>query len=631
MAAPTIVAGLKQFFAQYSPYAQLDASDLDLLIGKLEVAYFGPDELLLAPAEAAPDRFFIIRQGRVQGVNREQGGKVAFAGRVGDSFPVGALRADRPVSLTYTAVGDTFCLVVPREVFATLVERSSVFRSFCERRLGALLDLSRQQLQASYAAQTSAERSFGVPLAELVHGAPITCTPDTPLRDAFAKMNEAKVGSILVRSPPDEAPVGILTRTDLIGRVILPQVALDAPIEQVMSRHVLSLDGTQTAADASLLMAQHGIRHVPVVSRQGGTTRLIGIVSERDLFALQRLSLRQLAESVRGAREVEVLAVVAADIRRLSYNLVAQGVAAEQMTRLISHLNDQLVERLVVLSADQAGIATDSFCWLALGSEGRAEQTIATDQDNGLLYAPGQPVEPLLKMADAINLALDRCGFPLCKGDIMARNPAWCLDAPAWAALFAGWIDRGDPQALLNASVFFDLRGLIGQTALATQLRSDVLQRAQGNRRFLKQMADNALRNRAPSGGLFDGLLGGGEPSGPIDLKMSGTVPFVDAARIWTLAAGIDEVNTSRRLRALAAAGKLPQADADNWIDAFEFMQLMRLRTQHQRAQRPEAEQGDNPNVIDPATLSALDRRSLRESFRQARKVQQRLELDFPG
>jgi CBS domain-containing protein len=446
-------------------------------------------------------------------------------------------------------------------------------------------------------------------------------------------MSEANVGSVIVTEtfPGGEEVMGILTRTDLIDRVILPQLPLETRIGDVMTRDVMTLDANATAADATLLMAEHSIRHVPVVQARGGVTRVIGVLSERDLFALQRLSVRQLAVALRRAEDPAALGAVARDISRLSHHLVAQGVSAAQLTRLISHLNDQLTQRLLTLACTRFGVAPDSFCWLALGSEGRGEQTIATDQDNGILFADGAADrDTLLTLADWVNDGLAQAGFPLCKGNIMARNPQWCGGASYWSGLFADWIDRGDPQALLNASVFFDFRGIFGDRSLAQALRNQVVAHAKATPRFLKQMSDNALRNRPPSGGgVLDSVLGDGLGEA-VDLKMNGTVPFVDAARIWALGGGLHETSTHARLRRLSEIDRIPAADVDAWIDAFEFLQLMRLREQHRRsAAAPGAD--DNPNVVDPRQLSPLDRRILKESFRQARKVQQRLELDFPG
>jgi CBS domain-containing protein len=446
-------------------------------------------------------------------------------------------------------------------------------------------------------------------------------------------MHAAHVGSVLIVEPESggERVSGILTRTDLIGRVILPEVPLATAVREVMTPNVRTLDSDQTAADATLVMAEHSIRHIPVMRKDAGGWRVAGVVSERDLFALQRLTVRQLAVAIRRAEDVESLAVAAAAVRRLSHHLVAQGVAAAQLTRLISHLNDQLTVRLLTIGTLRLKLDADSFAWLSFGSEGRGEQTIATDQDNGILYVAGKSSqESMLELANWTNEALAACGFPLCKGNIMARNPAWCLDYDGWEALFAGWIDRGDPAALLNGSIFFDFRPLFGDAGLANRLHADVVARAKRNARFLKQMSDNALRNRPPAGrGIVDSLFGEAGPE-RVDLKMNGTVPFVDAARIWALAAGLLDTNTSERLRRLGEAGRLPQDDVRGWIASFEYFQLMRLRAQHRRAQTYVAEK-ENPNEVELGHLSALDRRIINEAFRQARKVQQRLELDFPG
>ena len=636
MAAPTIASGLKQLLTQYMPFSSMKSEDLDFVIDHVEVAYFEPGEILLSPADQLPPHCFIVKQGRVQGETTGER-KIAFEAGTGDCFPVGALLAGRPVSLVYRSVADTFCLMLPRARFEELAQRSPPFLDFCKRRLGALLDMSRQQLQATYASEASAERTMNTALRELVRTRkPLTCTPDTALRDAFGRMHQAHVGSIIVIEPDGEGGdrlSGILTRTDLIGRVILPEVPLAAPVSTVMTRDVLSLDADDTAADATLLMAEHSIRHIPVMQREGGRRAVLGVVSERDLFALHRLTVRQLSVAIRRADSVEGLALVAADIRRLSHHLVAQGVGAAQLTRLISHLNDQLTARLLTLACTQFEVEPQSFCWLSFGSEGRGEQTIATDQDNGILYVDGSASrEHLLELANFTNEALAACGFPLCKGNIMARNPALTLAYAGWDELFSRWIDRGDPEALLAASIYFDFRPLFGNIGLANQLREDVVQRAQRNIRFLKQMSDNAMRNRPPAAGrLAESLFG--EAGGPerVDLKMHGTVPFVDAARIWALRAGLHETNTAERLKRLAEMGQLPSDDVTGWIAAFEFFQLMRLRAQHRREHVYGAALEANPNEVELHALSTLDRRIINESFRQARKAQQRLELDFPG
>jgi CBS domain-containing protein len=281
-----------------------------------------------------------------------------------------------------------------------------------------------------------------------------------------------------------------------------------------------------------------------------------------------------------------------------------------------------------------------TLCWLGMGSEGRGEQTIATDQDNGLIFTieregvtPDDARTRLLPVARAVNEAMDRCGYPLCKGGVMAMNPRWCASLDEWKAAFANWIDRGDPESLLAANIFFDLRPLWGEASLADALRADIALRSQANTRFLKQMSDNALRNRPPlswRGELQAGEELGGEEA--IDLKLSGSVPFVDGARIYALATGSLATNTVERFADAAQRRGVPEAEIRAWCDAFEYIQLLRLREQHRKAASGAAQPKEgNANAVPLAELSDLDRRILKEAMRQVRKLQQRLLLDYPG
>jgi CBS domain-containing protein len=326
---------------------------------------------------------------------------------------------------------------------------------------------------------------------------------------------------------------------------------------------------------------------------------------------------------------VSQLQQLAADIRLLTTSLLAQGVGAEHMMHLVSALNDQLTTRVVALECKGAGLSPDSFAWLALGSQGRHEQTLATDQDNGILFAdssgePARQRERLLPLAARINAQLAECGFPLCRGEIMARNPRWCLSLGEWKEAFSGWMDCGDPQSLLNAAIFFDFRTVCGDADPVHHLRAWLAEAACRNRRFLQQMAENALRNAPPLGILrdFDVALHGSVASS-IDLKLNGAMPFVDAARILGLASKC--LRTIDRLRGSARLLGIAPAELEAWIEAYLFIQAQRLRrhqTQIEKNQVPD-------NFLDPDTLNNLDRRILKEALRQARKLQTRLRLDY--
>jgi CBS domain-containing protein len=456
-------------------------------------------------------------------------------------------------------------------------------------------------------------------LAALVRRAPVVCSEDLAVQDVVRRMRKEGVGSMVVVDSHSR-PVGIFTEHDAV-RVLAEDLA-GTPIAAVMTRDPLALPGHALAYEAALAMVEKGIRHV-LVTEEG---RLLGVISERDLFSLQRLGLAELTMEIRLAGDIALLARLAGEIRRLSARLVEQGVAPQQLTLFVSVLNDRLSQRVIEVVRKRHSWERIGWCWLAFGSEGRFEQTFTSDQDNGLLFAAhGAPADEarkaLLGFAREVNEALDACGFALCRGNVMASNPELCRSLDEWKAKMAGWLDNSDPQALLDAAICFDFRALAGDATLAQELREWVLPRARARPAFLRLLATNALQARAPIGGLGDFIT----EEGRINLKLYGVRPFVDAARVYALAFGLAQTGTAERLRAATDELRMEPREMAAIVDAFFFIQKLRLRIQ-----APPGEQGrENANRIDPDGLNGFERRSLKEAFRQARRLQQRLALDY--
>jgi CBS domain-containing protein len=624
-ASQSLLSNLRQELQRYTPFSLMEGAHVEQLVAACQQAYFAPGEVLVEPASGEVREVYIIRQGAVtgeRGLAALTGG--AFAYEPGDVFPVSAAMASRPVTATYKASADTFVLVVPVAAMRELAQKSAVFGDFLNRRVLQFLELSRSALQAAYSSQALAEQSLETPLGDLIRRAPVACAPQTPLREALGHMHSQRIGSILVTNTHNE-PVGILTRYDVLGRVTLKGVSLDSPIGDVMVSPVHSLDASRSAQEALLLMSRHAIRHVPV-TRAGA---LVGMVSERDLFAIQRTSIKQVGAEIRSAADVATLQVVAADIRRLTTTLLGQGVQAKQLSALISHLNDLLAERLVHVLAAQHNIDLQHLCWLALGSEGRSEQTIATDQDNAIILTPGTTEQErlgVLQFADAVNTALDACGFPLCKGNIMARNPDCCLTLGQWQQRFAHWMAHGAPKDLLAANIYFDFRPLAGNANLAEQLRAHITPAAQALPRFHKQLALNALQHAPPLNWMGSLESTAVNDRQTLDLKMQGSALLVDAARVMALALGITATNTRERLSLASEHLGVPSAERENWLGAFDFIQTLRLRAQLEPQGPWSSEQ---PNRLNVDALNDIDRRILKEALRAVRGLQQRLVLDY--
>ncbi|MCX8146133.1 MAG: DUF294 nucleotidyltransferase-like domain-containing protein [Azovibrio sp.] len=626
------MAGLTQgFLKRHLPFQRMEARALDYLAERAALAFFAKGAEITGPGEGVARQLYIIEQGKVQSLEAAEVGNTGHAVLalgVGECFPIGAVTAARPSTNRYVAATDVSCYVLDAEDVFCLMEMSPEFNAFCTRYIATLLNQSRRQLQQLFAQQAGDQQTLNSPLAQVGSRAPVRVLRETPLRQALEIMSSAHVGSVAVVDA-DERPVGIFTRADLLDRVVLAGVGLDVPIAAVMTSDPCCLSEQAAAYDAMLAMAHRGIRHVLLVDAEG---RLTGVVSERDLFALQRIGLTQIRQSIERAPDVAMLQQVAQDIRQLAFNMLAQGVGAEQLTQFISTLNDALTRRILELNLEQHDLYGIDWCWLAFGSEGRDEQTFSTDQDNGIIFVCDDFSDRevlklrLLEFARAVNADLDRCGFPLCKGNIMASNPQWCLTLEEWQELFSEWMQRPQPEALLNASIFFDFRPLYGRTHLADRLRRMLLAHAAENPIFLRAMAVNALSVSPPLGMIRD-FVTDLEPEHPgaIDLKKYGTRLFVDGARIYALAAGVYQTNTVLRLRQAAARLSFNEEEVSGIIEAFNYIQLLRLRQQ----QLDGVASGQGHNLIYPERLNELDRRILKEAFRQARKLQQKLRLDF--
>jgi CBS domain-containing protein len=461
------------------------------------------------------------------------------------------------------------------------------------------------------------------PLAAILRREPVTVPPQASIREALEVMERTGVGSVMVTDPARRVPLGIFTLKDLLRRVTLPGGDLAEPVACVMTSGLITLGPQATAHQAALTMARNGVGQVVVVDAEA---RLLGVVSQKDLFALQSVGVTELSDEISRARDLEALRAAALGIRQLTVTLLAQGIGTETLTHFISTLNDLLTIRICELTADEVELPPVPMCWIAAGSEGRLEQTFSTDQDNGLVFeaddADAEEIrEGLLPFARAVNQKLDACGFALCKGGIMAGNPRWCLTVMEWRRTFARWIDEPQGEALLDACVFLDLRGVYGHEALVEKLREPVLALAADRPIFLRQLAADALERGPPLGTLRDFVFDGSkEFPHTIDLKLHGSRPFVDAARVLSLARALPHTSTAERLRALAQASGLGGESAAALVDSFYFIHLMRLRNQCSPGGAAGAE-----NRVDPRQLNELDRQVLKEAFRQARKLQARL------
>ncbi|WLG39083.1 putative nucleotidyltransferase substrate binding domain-containing protein [Pseudomonas rhodesiae] len=620
------IQGTLQFLQRFPPFNQMENAHLAFLVEQCQLRFYAPGDSILKPSGGPVEHFYIVKQGRVIG-ERPDTTETTFEITTGECFPLAALLGERATRTEHKAAEDTFCLQLNKPAFIKLFALSSPFRDFALRGVSSLLDQVNQQVQQKAVETLGTQYSLNTRLGELAMRHPVTCNPHTPLREAVTLMHEQQVGSIVIVDD-NKAPLGIFTLRDLRHVVAGGVSDFSQAIDAHMTQAPFFLTPDHSAFDAAIAMTERHIAHVCLVKDQ----RLCGVVSERDLFSLQRVDLVHLARTIRNAPRIDNLVAIRGEIGQLVERMLAHGASSTQITHIITLLNDHTVCRVIELSVAEKGDPGVPFSWLCFGSEGRREQTLYTDQDNGILFEAKDAAEAaairgrLLPLAQHINQSLALCGFSLCKGNIMAGNPELCLSRAEWARRFAAFIREATPENLLGSSIYFDLRVVWGDEQGCEVLRQGILDQVADNRLFQRMLAENALRQRPPVGRFRDFVLTrkGGEKA-TLDLKVQGLTPFVDGARLLALANGIHANNTLERLRQLVVKEVIEPLDGAAYEEAYHFIQQTRMQ-QHQLQSR---ENQPYSNRVDPDSLNHLDRRILRESLRQAQRLQSSLTLRY--
>lgn len=462
----------------------------------------------------------------------------------------------------------------------------------------------------------------GLPLAP-----PVTVAPSLTVRQALQAIDARDGELAVVVDPESGVALGLITLRDVLKRILHDDCDLGEPVVAAMIGGLASLPADATVHQATVQMFRRRIPHLMLTEADG---RLFNVVTQGDLYGVQAADSAGLAEAIRAATSIADLVDSAAAVRQFAARRLAEGTGAEALCQWLSALNDLVTLQAIDLIEGEFDLPYVPWSWLVFGSEGRLEQTLVTDQDNGIVFAASSADEAealrqrFLPFGVAVNEALDRCGFPLCKGQIMAGNREWCLSLDEWKAKFANWISVPEPQALLNATIFFDFRSLYGREELVSELHSWLLAKVRGQQPFLSALARIALEQEAPVGWLrgfrFDGNR---QYPDTLDLKTQGIRLFVDAARVFALAHGSEPTSTAERLWATRAGLRLRVEETAAMVDAFYQIQRLRLRNQVS-GEFPEA-----ANRLNPKRLHELDRHILKEAFRQARRLQQRLQMDY--
>jgi CBS domain-containing protein len=465
-----------------------------------------------------------------------------------------------------------------------------------------------------------------IPLRSLSHRKSLIFDPESTIRETLIALNHTGIDAGLVAKNTD-IPLGIITLRNLLDAITIQSGSLDDPVISFMTAAPVSLPVDAPAHRAKVLMTRSRLNHLLLTEADG---RFYNLLSQSDIPGYREGGADELADKINTEKEIDAIASAANEVRKRGAELFAGGMGVEALCQWMSGLNDLIGMRVIERIAEKFDLPPVSWCWMIFGSEGRLEQTFSTDQDNGLIFQPAKEEDAetirqaFLPFALAVNKALDLCGFDFCKGNIMASNPELCLSVKEWQDKFSHWMATPDPEAILNSTIFFDFRPLCGQEELVDELRSWLLPQPAQHTRFLYGLSAQALTCTPALGFMGTFVYDGGKDfPHTIDLKVHGSRPVVDAARIWSLKYQSWATNTADRLRSVAAAMKRSFSETAAAVEAFDLIQRIRIR------QQLSCNESSNPNRVDPKQLNDLQKLMLKEAFNQAKLLQLRLRQEF--
>jgi CBS domain-containing protein len=609
------LAEIRDFVAECPPFDSLDEAALAALTPRFVIRYLRRGTTFPPDGQVC---LWLVRQGAVE--LRATDGALARRMGEGDMHDADCLPDSPEKSWSGHAVEDTLLYGLPMPHLEALWQEHPALRQ------RAVHDLGQRLASAHGSQRVPLERDLGsLPLATLVGRAPICTSPEATIREAAQRMTQERVSALLVVD--QGGLLGIVTDRDLRSRCLATGLSDQMPISAIMTADPCTLPPDAPGFEALLEMTRRGIHHLPVAE----PGKLHGLVSSTDLLRAQGVSSIHLADRIRRAEDLGVLAALAGELPELWLNLARRGEGASILGRIVSGIADAIAGRLLRLAEQRLGPPPVAYAWIAYGSQGRQELTLHSDQDNALIlddeFVPEKHGDYFARLAGEVCDGLAACGFVHCPGDMMASNPAWRLPLTGWLATFTDWISRTDAQKARLASNLFDFRVVSGETTLARPLREQIVSLAPRQESLFSHLVGNGCSSPPPLG-FFRQLVvtGSGEHEGELNIKRHGILPIVDLARIHALIAGVGEIGTLARLRAATGSAQLSRDGADTLISAFEF--LLALRNRHQVEQLLAGAGADN--YIAPNRLSTADRRHLRDVFLAVATQQKALLHAYP-
>ncbi|KGJ94662.1 putative nucleotidyltransferase substrate binding domain-containing protein [Colwellia psychrerythraea] len=615
----TELSEISTFIHSIPPFDSLPKQVLAQLVRELNINYVRKGDEL-PPKGITEPRLYILRKGALSCLSVD--GELVNRLGEGDLCDAFYHSDSQLLSNNSTAVenqlnvhSDEDCLVysVESSVLHEIGERfpsiSDYFSQNSAQRLKTKMSqVNEEAILSSTLMNTSVSNFYQSPVASI--------GVEQTIQQAAVQMTEQGYSCLVVVE--NNNPVGIVTDKDIRRRCVAEGLSTSEVISKIMTRDMCTIDVKSNAYDALMMMTAKHIHHLPVTKYDN----LVGMVTVTDLINNEGHNAINLSGIINKANTINELKEISQLLPKLQIRLAKLGSSADHVGKSVSAITMAFTKRLIEMAEYKFGQAPVPYAWLAAGSQARQEQLAHSDQDNAIIICDSMKRYDdawFESLATFVCDGLAECGFIYCPGDIMATNPKWRQPQKIWHSYFTDWVETPSPKALLNSSVFFDLETIYGDVSLLNNVRKQLLKKTQNSTLFIAHLSKNALNLRPPLGFFRDFVLKqNGKHKATLDLKHNGIAPVVDLARIYALAEGISAVNTIERIQQAAGTPSLTKSSAENLIDAYEFLGM--LRVEHQAKELMRGESADN--FLSPKEISKLEREHLKDAFKVIKSLQ---------
>lgn len=630
----SIAERIADFLKNFPPFSSLSFAELVAIANEIQVLHLEKNKVLFKVGDQTHSFFYIVKDGAI-GLSVTSDVDEALIDKCdeGDILGLRPFFAKDNYLMTAKAREESLVYAIPIEIFKPYVSKnqdvlSFLLESFASNTRNPYDKENKGKLISEnviYDDQNS-EIQFFQPISYTKN--PITTTRKDLVKNVAQLMTKRKIGSVIIEE--NQLPLGIVTDKDLRSKIATGLFSIDITVDQIMSAPVITVPENISIAETQMMMLKHNIGHLCVTEDGSNKSPIIGIISEHDVVVAQANNPGVLLKQTKRSTRSKELKVVREKLTDLIQNSLDKNIPIQHISNIAGELNNAITKRAVELAIEKMDASPPTqFAWLSIGSQGRKEQLLITDQDNALVFDDVEDEnydstkKYFLELADKVTKTLNKIGFEFCPAEMMASNPMWCKSLSDWNNQFNTWINTPGEKGILMCSIFFDYDVAFGNEKLVDLMTDNIFKQLKNNELFYAYLGTDALRNPPPLGFFRQFLVeNDGEHKDAFDIKSRALMPLIDAARLLTLSLDVKGIqNTYNRYKKLAEIEPQNAELFDNCAEAFSI--LSRFRTEEG------LQNNSTGRYLNLNELSKKDKVKLKYAFQPIREVQEVIKNRF--